>query len=645
MESLYKDVGITKLAAKKISDEPDNWPQEIKAYLLEESPFVGRYDMVVEFKRLDEATGHGFGFVDISAGVGSTAKRARIPFVVEDRKLKPMDLLITNKSARPLTETRLSEALFRPQVFDSVVKSDEIKPPALSDSGAATSAPIRSNTIGGINTRIKSGSLLSSIKGTILDEDLQKTAALIAADDNLRMKVLDNPGTLAALKTLHESETLEKTSSLSTKVQPTVMQITLTKEGKYRVRSANPKAFAPIVEEYERGMALAKLGAITVRAVDNVGTLTVSSDSIVDKDIAYKKYASVRSPGVYKAVGLDGNPVKGIVFTKVADLDGNDVDMKIFANVDHVSFQDEFVGEKLASLRYDNMPESAASGMGVFYWPTEQGVKSTVPLIVSGVSKIAGETSYDVVSLLEESARVSHAAVRDITKVGSEVLVPTDARFLALPGDSVMPLAADEDVTYRRGQSKEAKARIRAFNDRFTFDGGCGLDKLASDHTTNLEWDDAVFLSTCLGMNPEFAETKLAHALKYAGGSTVRGLTELRTLDEFVDQTRAKLATSKDPMLQFMDTVRQDLWKEAADIDDPDTVDKVLSLNYINPENVRTFIEYLPTLEEAQRKLCELLLGSRIGLKAIDEASTVTAIRGMEKAIQGLKVLLHTSPA
>lgn len=643
MESLYKDVGITKVAAKKISDEPNNWPQEIKAYLLEESPFVGRYDMVVEFKRLDEATGHAFGFVDISAGVGGTARRARIPFVIEDRKLKPMDLLITNKSARPLTEERLGEALFRPQVFDSVVKSDEIKPPTLSDSGAGVAAPVRSNTIGNVNTRIKSGSLLESIKDTILEDDIQDTATKIASDDSLRMKVLDNPGTLAALKVLHESESLDKTASLSAKVQPTVMQITLTKEGKYRVKSANPKAFAPVTEEYERAMALAKLGAITVRAVDNVGTLTVSTDSIVDRDIAYKKYASVRSSGVYKALGLDGNPVKGIVFTKVADLEGNDVDMKIFANVDHVSFQDDFVGEKVASLRYDTMPEAHPSGMGVFYWQTDQGMKSTVPIIVSGVSKIAGEVSYDVTSLLDETAKLSHAAVKDITKIGAEVLLPSGAKFLGLPGDSVVPLAHDDEVAYRRGQTKEAKARIRAANDRFSFDGGCGLDKLSADQRSNLAWDDAVFLSTCLGMNPEFAETKLAHALSYPGGSTVRGLTEIRTIDEFVEQTKEKLATSKDPMNKFMDTVRQDLWKEAADIDDPDTVDKVLSLNYINPENVKTFIEYLPTLEEAQRKLCELLLGSRIGLKSIDEAGTVSAIRGMEKAIQGLKVLLHTT--
>lgn len=639
MESLFKDVGtITKIAGKKISDEPENWPQEIKQYLLEQAPYTGRYDLVVNFKRMDEEVGHAMGFVDISAGTGESSKQARIPFVVEDKELKPMDLLITNQTARPLTEGRLSEALFRPQMFDSVVKQDDIKPTGLVDSGSTAQPPARFGGTG--SSSVKFASLLTEIKDTILEEDLSKTAGYIASFADIRASVLNNPATLQALNILHEAETTEKTaSSLSSKVTATVMQISLTKEGKYKVKTANPKAYSPEVEDLDRGHALAKLGSDVVRLVDNAGVLTVSTDSLVDKDKMEAKYASVENDGIYKAIGMDGNPIKGVVFTKVAMLDGASTGIKIFANVDHVSFQNDFVGEKLASLKQSRLPSATPRGMGVFYWSTDQGVKTTVPLVVNGISKMAGEEKFDVYSLMDEHAILTKAAVKDITKLGEEVLIPNEAAFMSLPGDSVVPLSNAKDVSSRRGHDKTAKVRIRAHNDRFSFDGGCGLDKIAS---TDMDWNDAVFLSTCLGMNPEFAETKLAQAIKYVGGTTVRGLSEVRPLEDFVEKAREKLATLKDPLTAHLDKIRQNLWKEAAEIEDAETVDKMLSLNYINPENIRKFIEYLPTLETAQRKLSELLLASRIGLKAIDENSVSNAIRGMEQAIEGLRVLMHT---
>jgi hypothetical protein len=65
----------------------------------------------------------------------------------------------------------------------------------------------------------------------------------------------------------------------------------------------------------------------------------------------------------------------------------------------------------------------------------------------------------------------------------------------------------------------------------------------------------------------------------------------------------------------------------------------VLSLGFINPENLATYVGYLPTLDEAQRRLCELLIGSRIGLREVPEGSIERAIRALEDVIEGLKVI------
>jgi len=634
MKSLFVDDGITKVAARDVSDNNEDWPQEVKTELLEKAPFVGRYDLGVDFNKVDEETSTALGSVTVSSG-GDV--QVRLPFVIREGKLLPIDLIAYKGTLRPLTEARLSEALFRPQLFDGVVKDDDIKPTSMVASMSASSLSGRGGISGNIN---KLSSLILDIKSTIAEEDLQGTVTKLANDKALSDVVFDNPATLTAVRNLHEAELTEKTSSLSAHVRPTVMQITYTKDSKYRVKTANPKAYSENVEVLERAHALAKFGSEVIRAVDNVDTLTFSTDALIDKDKMEAKCASATTSGVYKAIGLDGNPVKGILFTKIADLDGRITSSKLFVTGNEIAIQEDVVGEKLGSLKVANLPRNSAAGMGVFYWSDDNGLVATVPLIVHSSVKIAGESKYEVSTLLSEEATLIPSRVKELTKIGSEVLMPEDAAFMSLPGTSILPLASKEDVEYRRGLDKTAKVNIRCSQGRFYFSGGFGLDKLAN--TEDMSWNDAMFLATCLGMHPEFAETKLAQAIRYPGGTSIRGLRDIKPLEEYVAKAREKLANYKDPLSAYMDGIRQDLWKEAAQIDDENTVDKMLSLGYINPENINVFLEYLPSIEGCQRKLCELLVASRIGLKAMDEQSLSSAIEGVEKAITGLKVLLHT---
>ena len=68
-------------------------------------------------------------------------------------------------------------------------------------------------------------------------------------------------------------------------------------------------------------------------------------------------------------------------------------------------------------------------------------------------------------------------------------------------------------------------------------------------------------------------------------------------------------------------------------------VDTVLWLGFINPENIGVFISYLPALDEAQKKMCELLLASRLGLRDVPTMALEKAIKATENSIEGLKVL------
>jgi hypothetical protein len=57
-----------------------------------------------------------------------------------------------------------------------------------------------------------------------------------------------------------------------------------------------------------------------------------------------------------------------------------------------------------------------------------------------------------------------------------------------------------------------------------------------------------------------------------------------------------------------------------------------------------TFVNYMPELNEAQMKLCELLLASRLGLKDIPEGALEKSIRATEEVLEGLKTLAFQGP-
>ena len=162
------------------------------------------------------------------------------------------------------------------------------------------------------------------------------------------------------------------------------------------------------------------------------------------------------------------------------------------------------------------------------------------------------------------------------------------------------------------------------------------IDKLAGVMDTKfLNKDDAVFLGSILGHEP----TKLAHAL-----STMRseGHQELWFHARPVTPLRDKYAAAEASARQLLDklpNLRADLLKEAAPIEDPAAVDKILSVGFLNPENVSIFASYAPEIEDTIKKLSELLMATRMGLGSVEEGALQKSIVHLDKVVAGLKTI------
>ncbi|MFA5436038.1 MAG: hypothetical protein WC372_08385, partial [Candidatus Neomarinimicrobiota bacterium] len=126
---------------------------------------------------------------------------------------------------------------------------------------------------------------------------------------------------------------------------------------------------------------------------------------------------------------------------------------------------------------------------------------------------------------------------------------------------------------------------------------------------------------------------KLAQALNEPVRVTTKRHIKLASEQDAYAQHRAAELHALVPQL------RRDLMKEAAVITDPTAVDTVLSLGFINPENIMTFVSYLPSIDDTQSKLCDLLLASRVGVSDVSSSALERAVRSIEEVIEGLKVL------
>jgi len=87
-----------------------------------------------------------------------------------------------------------------------------------------------------------------------------------------------------------------------------------------------------------------------------------------------------------------------------------------------------------------------------------------------------------------------------------------------------------------------------------------------------------------------------------------------------------------------MKDIAKDLTKEAAALGDAGLVDNVLSLQFINKDNVNKYIEFIPQLEKAASNLADMLIGARLGVN-VEEHPIKAAMENVVEVIDDLRLL------
>jgi len=705
VEYMEKEAGEADL-----SEDPNQWPQEILQELYKQVPYISDFQPHVEMNKVDAEQGYGIGHVEIRneteaptetdpAALEATGVRmARIPFTIKQGKLSPFDLLITDTSSIvPLTENRLRQAVFRPQAFDvtsrtpgdqsmigqlyppyrqnygfggggvsmnagggmgmgkigsafeefielteAAEKSAAIDPTKPTQAKQLASAP-KGDVLSAAKSskKVKTGSVLEAILHTINRADhenfcleVEKCASALFAN---REVVYESVEKIVSA----EPDALSKTAQWEGWVRPSVVQIQRVSDG-YLIKEASHLFWEPKSAVVDRGELVERFGVKIATDVDTSGAVTLADGAAAEATEETSQLAPVTDFGYYKVKDELGREHVGFVVPHLIDVDGTPLPLQLFTNGSVSAVQADIMGEPAGAG--GNLPSGKVGGHGAFYTTDGTGkMHMTVPLELGASSAMPGEpTVYQGETFDGRPVEVS-VQPNIQTVMGTpegRMLVPQNWAWLPLTNSQAVGLVGGDEAvvegqTEQEFEEKKSQVTVRSDGQVFSFSGE-PVAKLAYAQREMLSLDEAMFLLAGLGTHQGYGAEKLAHAVFLEQPVRIQTGRELELKSELVKQAQDKAAEF---LQSFPKLKTPHLLKEAANFPDPTIIDTVLSLGFVNPENILTFVSYLPDLESAQNKLCELLMATRLGLQNISQPSLERAVRSLEETIEGLKIL------
>jgi len=651
MESLFTATPPAKektAAPKKtLSDDVSLWPKELISALLEQAGYLGQYRIDQTTLDQDEKRGYAYGYYlvsqqgapdmrpsDMGPNVPETPQTGlRIPFIVEKKKLKALSTFINLADGKfyPLSQRRVDGILYTPDTF-SVAGSTAVGSPTLSGSGMYPETPGE-----GIQ---KAASLCSVVGRTISPARKEKIAAVVSADPTLLHGIEHNDAFRTHLVGFMKAKSASASSiaaSVKANLPTDAILLEKTADG-YMFTSACTRAYFPDSKELT-GKAQTALPPELRKEADAKGY------SIRIRNLAMPPEESnppqkVKTSGAYNIQTSSAQVEPALVFTHVRDLDGNAVDGVLVKTASGYAYAEEVFGTPtdnvpptLTDLTWQEMPR----GAGFFVKEGSAGAVASVPVDIKFYEESDGTYAHYESGMSSGKIHVTEGVPHDagVVKLASGLYAANPRTLVSfMPLGKKASLAGTEDLAV-----KLASANLRGSELNITHSGGeYTLDGPAVQSlggaASFIGEPKATFFLGLAGVPPVLGKAKLAEAQVF-GRTQVRTHRTIATYEK--QQEMAKVAAAQS--MPYFPEEDYSLLKIAAALQEESTVDAVLGLNFITPENLAIFADYLPVLEEATAKICELLVAAQLGVSDIPEDAAVRALASMEAITAGLELL------
>lgn len=637
----------------------DLWAETIITHVKEKLPASKNMSLNVSFMKKDEEMGVATGAVEVKNT--KLNKTLYIPIVAKNFKMFPLDILMvpdkSNKNSFetiPLTNKTFEEYFFSVLPFDSLTRPlDRLS--SLYGSGMSQGNLVLPPTYRSVHA---SAQVIDSLEGTIPRSDIEafKNSLHENKDSLVGYEKRSNLDVLKKIVGIKVAETVKK---------PILKNISIIKKdssNNYNVMTVSDQAFDPITEDIDKSELRYNLDDKVERAADTLNEIERNGEKIVFTDLkpdndAYILTDPTSSPvsnlpkdsitfGRYQVQDKNGVFHKGTVIPNMIDFDMKKLPYKIFVSNQKSAFQTKILGTPLEDqhpMKEIPFRELKIGVTGSFVFIDKKNAIATYPVTIKS---IMNDRSYDPLFVCEKLdgtlIKVKHdntlgesKSLARIAKLDGVYLLPRPFKFI--PMENLSELVEDPFLYVIKEASRKVSANpVRVIHrgyDQFSLKGP-DMTKMAQ----RLSWDPTHLnpvQTAFLLASKRCPLKKVALALSYAnkkGECYIHGLPHVN----WDKGSSTKLAYSKfDSIFQL----RKNLIKEASFFEDSQIVDNVLSLNFINPQNVEKFVNFIPLFKNTGKALAESLLASRLGMSEIPPQATSTAMMKLMEVIEGLEKL------
>lgn len=645
-------------AAYSLHGRPEQWEGEILANLHKQAPYLGTYRLDLTIAQENREAGYLLGYFivspqDLPAAATNGAMAApvnevnqgvvdgstpgvRIPVIVVRTNsasvLEPFDIMLDAEGqAQPLTEGRLAAVMAsapqfqvtqRPQGAEDMGQQE---PPVLQGTGRVQNIEKTSSLLAKVASR------LTEVDVALFKEQLNSPEVLYAISTN------DHFASAVSTLIHRKEKTASRVINPADEVEPTVLLVKQASGG-YDVSSASHHAYSPVSMHvpYEHASALPPE---VLRAVAEHGMVMYQQE---EPGRGESMTGAVReiTAGVTKEAGRHLVPCES----------GTEVCRVIPHVYDSLARRTEEVlivkqaskdGAHACTLAYV-APTLAGAGLGgrdeQANWVQWQPGNTQVKVAFVSPDLSACTEPMSLTRRRGPDGSVSYlSGGLSVTKAASLSRPIFHNNVLCVP-ESWAPVAVRGDLAPVDGELRKTAALLDVMRDELIVHHsgageyelrGAAVAALPEEERSRLPKMAALLLLGAAGfpLHEGVGLIKKAERLGATSCSTKRRITPMH-----VRQKEAK-----EKVARLIAPLRVDLVKEAAALAGAQAIDTVLSLNFVNADNLSVFLDKRPDLEATLRTLCDLLLQSRMGLdQDVKKGAVERAVKGLTDVLTGL---------
>jgi len=639
-------------ALTRLNSDINAWPEEIIQKLRERAPQTASLSCMVKFQKKDEENGTSTGSVVITTPESAVI----VPVIIKDFTLYPMDVMIAKSKILPLTPDYLQEVISKNQVFDRIEEYptygglgrfedanlwNAVYPPSLGRYAYASAGYPMLDLIS------------DNIDGKELKEWLSANPKyLVGFHKHGHIEVLSRITKRTKLANLKPVNMNEFKPSADNLIPRNIYMLMRENPNKYSLLSSSDKVFSPAFEDLDRGRACKFLSTISDCVQDDINEVDQNGEKVLIPPAPAPGAVLARTDTEipesadhfdhYSVKKKNGVSVEGMVIPKVIDFNQEPVKVKLFLGKTMSTMQPEIWGIRLKNSRFKPLHSNPRVGQtGTFiYQPDQSHAIATVPITIKTVCDDAGVLTISAMDLMgrQYNLKINPAmGLKRIAKTPEKYyMLPKEMKWVVMEEFGEVT-SSPADYAVKTAGSVLTDRPVKVIPTGYDLYSVKGLDKYAQAagwDATNLTKPQVKFLLTCLGAPQEKIATLLEHGRIYGQGE-IHNLNFLPTVAEKIAGARPKAAK----LMKAAAKIKRNFFKEASYVDSAQTVDALLSLNFVSPDNISKFVGKIPHFKATISNLASALLGSRIGIKEIPEEACAVAMHKLIEVVDGLERL------